>query len=101
MKRARDVREQLIETCKRVEVDFNDPKLSRVEDELYSNVCKCLCSGFFYNTARLQKSGGYRTLKNPHTVEIHPSSALFEVRPKWVLFHQLVLTSKEFMRDVL
>ena len=30
MKRARDVREQLIETCKRVEVDFNDPKLSRV-----------------------------------------------------------------------
>ena len=34
-------------------------------------------------------------------MDIHPSSALFEVRPKWVLFHQLVLTSKEFMRDVL
>ncbi len=32
MKRARDVRDQLVETCKRVELDFNDPNLSTVHD---------------------------------------------------------------------
>ena len=32
MKRARDVREQLVETRKRVEVDFQDRGLSVVDD---------------------------------------------------------------------
>lgn len=53
MKRARDIREQLIELCKRVEIDIEEPSLSVVEDDYYSNVRKAVCSGFFYNTAKL------------------------------------------------
>lgn len=34
------------------------------------------------------------------TVMIHPNSALFEELPRWVIYHELVFTSKEFMRQV-
>lgn len=33
-------------------------------------------------------------------VFIHPSSALFQRQPDWVIYHELVLTSKEYMREV-
>ena len=32
---------------------------------------------------------------------IHPSSSLYQVNPKWVVYFELVLTSKEFMRVVM
>ena len=32
---------------------------------------------------------------------IHPNSSLFEEQPRWVLYHELVFTSKEFMRSVI
>lgn len=36
-------------------------------------------AGYFYHTAKLQKNGSYRTIKNPQTVSIHPSSGLSQV----------------------
>jgi pre-mRNA-splicing factor ATP-dependent RNA helicase DHX16 len=59
-----------------------------------------MAAGFFYHCARLQKDGSYRTVKNPTTVHIHPSSSLREALPRWVVYHELVLTSKQFMRTV-
>lgn len=35
------------------------------------------------------------------TVMIHPNSALFEELPRWVLYHELVFTTKEYMRQVI
>lgn len=31
---------------------------------------------------------------------LHPSSALFNRSPEWVVYHELVLTSREYMREV-
>ena len=31
---------------------------------------------------------------------IHPNSALFEDLPRWVIYHELVFTTKEYMRNV-
>ena len=31
---------------------------------------------------------------------IHPSSSLFQRQPDWVIYHELVLTTKEYMREV-
>jgi pre-mRNA-splicing factor ATP-dependent RNA helicase DHX16 len=59
-----------------------------------------MAAGFFYNCARLQKDGSYKTVKNPTTVHIHPSSSLREALPRWVVYHELVMTSKQFMRTV-
>ena len=40
MKRARDIKEQLIELCKRVEIDYGDESLSIREDDTYINIRK-------------------------------------------------------------
>jgi ATP-dependent RNA helicase DHX8/PRP22 len=33
-------------------------------------------------------------------VYIHPSSAIFNRQPEWVVYHELVQTTKEYMREV-
>ncbi|XP_024374932.1 pre-mRNA-splicing factor ATP-dependent RNA helicase DEAH1 [Physcomitrium patens] len=95
MKRARDIRDQLEGLLERVEIES-----SSNPNEL-DNIRKAITSGFFYHTAKLQKNGTYRTVKNPQTVSIHPSSGLSQVLPRWVVYHELVMTTKEYMRQVI
>ncbi len=92
--RARDVRDQLAKLCDRVEVT-----ITSVGAQDLMPIQKSLTAGFFPNAARLQKGGdSYRTVKNSMTTYLHPSSTLFEVNPKWIIFYELVLTSREYMR---
>lgn len=58
-----------------------------------------MTAGYFYHTARLSK-GGYKTVKHQQTVYVHPNSSLFEEQPRWLIYHELVFTTKEFMRQV-
>ncbi|KAL1919541.1 uncharacterized protein VTP21DRAFT_2234 [Calcarisporiella thermophila] len=98
MSRARDVRDQLVGLLDRVEI----ASMSNPDPADITPIQKAITSGFFFNAARLQKSGdSYRTVKNARTVNIHPSSSLFQVNPRWVLYFELVLTSKEYMRQVM
>lgn len=91
LSRARDVRDQLARLCERVEVDLNGS--SSGSDII--PVQKAITAGFFPNAARLQRDGqSYRTVKNGLSVYIHPSSVLVEERPRWLIYHELVLTSK-------
>jgi len=53
MRRVRDIKEQLVELCKRVEIDYEDESIWQVDDDVYPNVRKAIASGFFYNTAKL------------------------------------------------
>lgn len=93
--RARDVRDQLAKLCDRVEVTVSSTGANNLVP-----IQKAITAGFFPNAARLQRGGdSYRTVKNGQTVYLHPSSTLFEVNPKWVIYHELVLTSKEYMRS--
>lgn len=94
MKRARDIRDQIVGLMDRCEIELR----SNVGD--LDAIRKAITSGFFYHTASLQRNGSYKTVKSPQTVHIHPSSGLFEVMPRWVLYHELVLTSKPMMRVV-
>ena len=95
--RARDVRDQLAKLCDRVEVTVSSCGASNLPP-----IQKAVTAGFFPNAARLQRGGdSYRTVKNGLSVHIHPSSVLIESKPKWVIFYELVLTSKEFMRSVM
>lgn len=96
--RARDVRDQLAKLCDRVEVDAT----ATCGASNLPPIQKAMTAGFFPNAARLQSGGdSYRTVKNNMTVHLHPSSVLMDVRPKWVVFYELVQTSKEFMRSVM
>lgn len=61
---------------------------------------KAITAGFFFHAARKDPQEGYRTLVDNHCVYIHPSSALFHRQPDWVIYHELVMTTKEYMREV-
>jgi pre-mRNA-splicing factor ATP-dependent RNA helicase DHX16 len=95
MKRARQVRDQLVALMERVEIQL----VSNPHDDVA--IRKAIASGYFYHVASLQKSGNYKTYHKPQIVHIHPSSSLYEFSPKWVIYHELVFTSKEFMRQVI
>ncbi|KAG9092001.1 hypothetical protein FS749_016076 [Ceratobasidium sp. UAMH 11750] len=100
LSRVRDIRDQLAGLCDRVEVVIqSNPNSNDIVP-----IQKAITSGYFYNTARLQKSGdSYRTLKTNQTVHIHPSSSLFQSQPpiKFALYYELVMTSKSYMRQVM
>ncbi|CAN1351274.1 Pre-mRNA-splicing factor ATP-dependent RNA helicase DEAH1 [Linum perenne] len=94
MKRARDIRDQLEGLLERVEIEIT------ASPNDVDGIKKSITSGFFPHSAKLQKNGSYRTVKHPQTVHIHPSSGLSQVLPRWVIYHELVLTTKEYMRQV-
>lgn len=97
LNRARDVREQLIKLCERTEVEVTSSSDPMNEN---NQVLRALTAGFFPNAARLQRDGqSYRTVKGGLTAMMHPSSVLLENRPKWLVYYELVLTSKEFLRS--
>ncbi|KAM6494137.1 DUF1605 domain containing protein [Amanita muscaria] len=100
LSRARDIRDQLAGLCERVEVVVQ----SNPNQNDITPIQKAITAGYFYNTASLQKSGdSYRTLKTHQTVHIHPSSSLFQYQPpvKTVLYYELVMTSKSYLRQVM
>ncbi|EEH40220.1 pre-mRNA-splicing factor ATP-dependent RNA helicase prp22 [Paracoccidioides lutzii Pb01] len=91
MRRAQDVREQLVTIMERykhkiVSCGRNTTKIRQA-----------LCSGFFRNAARKDPQEGYKTLIEGTPVYMHPSSALFGKAAEHVIFHTLVLTTKEYM----
>ncbi|XP_067933962.1 pre-mRNA-splicing factor ATP-dependent RNA helicase DHX16-like [Watersipora subatra] len=95
MKRARDVREQLEGMMERVEVEITTCNGDSVP------IRKAITAGFFYHTAKLGKGGQYRTVKQQQTVMVHPNSAIFEDHPRWLIYYELVFTTKEFMRQII
>lgn len=96
MKKARDVRDQIVSLMNRVEI----PLTSSPSDHIA--IRKAILSGYFMNCAGTKGPGdAYRTLKHGQSVLIHPSSALFKENPSWVIYHELVLTKHEYMRQVL
>ncbi|KNC54205.1 uncharacterized protein AMSG_09995 [Thecamonas trahens ATCC 50062] len=97
MCRARDIRDQLLHLLDRVEIPLNEVETG---DEVA--IRKAVTAGFFFNTARLSRTGGsYKTVKHQLGVSIHPQSCLNEKLPRWVVYFELVFTSREFMRQVI
>ncbi|KAL3268520.1 hypothetical protein HHI36_007629 [Cryptolaemus montrouzieri] len=94
LKRAQDVRKQLLGIMDRHRLDVVSAEKNTVR------VQKAVCSGFFRNAAKKDPQEGYRTLVDSQVVYIHPSSALFNRQPEWVIYHELVQTTKEYMREV-
>lgn len=64
------------------------------------NVRRCLAHGMFVNAAELQPDGSYLALDTHQPVAIHPSSVLFQAKPAYVVFNELLHTSRCYMRDL-
>lgn len=61
---------------------------------------RAICSGYFRNAAKKDPQEGYKTLVEGTPVYIHPSSALFNRNPEWCIFHELILTTREYCHNV-
>jgi ATP-dependent RNA helicase DHX8/PRP22 len=95
MKRAQDVRKQLVTIMDRYKLDI----LSSGKN--YKKICMAITAGFFTNAAKKHPQEGYLTLVDQNPVYIHPSSSVFNKNPEWVIYHELVLTTKEYMRNIM
>ena len=91
MRRAQDVRTQLVTIMDR----YRHPIVSCGRSTQKAR--QAICAGFFRNAARKDPSEGYKTLIEGTPVYMHPSSALFGKPAEHVVFHTLVLTTKEYM----
>ncbi len=61
---------------------------------------RAICSGYFRNAAKKDPQEGYKTLVEGTPVYIHPSSALFNRNPEWCIYHELILTTREYCHNV-
>jgi ATP-dependent RNA helicase DHX8/PRP22 len=95
MRRAHDVRKQLLGIMDRYKLDVV------TAGKNFTLVRKAITAGYFTNVARKDPQEGYKTMTEGQTVYIHPGSSLFQKGGDWVLYHELVLTSKEYMRNVM
>ncbi|XP_061787707.1 ATP-dependent RNA helicase DHX8-like [Nerophis lumbriciformis] len=94
LRRAQDIRKQMMSIMDRHKLDLISCGKSTMR------VQKAICSGFFRNAARKHPQDGYRSLIDQQVVYLHPSSTLFNRQPEWLVYHELVLTTKEYMREV-
>jgi len=65
--------------------------------DYYRNIKRALLAGFFMTVAHFQKDGHYLTVKDRQVVDLHPSTVI-DYKPEWVLYHEFVMTSKNFIR---
>ncbi|CAI4050389.1 DEAH-box RNA-dependent ATPase PRP2 SKDI_14G3310 [Saccharomyces kudriavzevii IFO 1802] len=114
MSRVRNIRNQLFRCSEKVGlVERNEQarkKSGNTAAYVNGKITRCFISGFPMNVVQLGATG-YRTMGKSSgglNVNVHPSSILFanykekSQRPcKYVLYQQLMLTSKEFIRDCL
>jgi pre-mRNA-splicing factor ATP-dependent RNA helicase DHX38/PRP16 len=65
-------------------------------------VRKTICSGYFHNASKIKGIGEYVNLRNGIPCVLHPSSAIYGLgfTPDYVVYHELVMTSKEYMQCV-
>eukprot|EP00835_Amoeboradix_gromovi_P004977 NODE_428_length_8761_cov_0.779612.p1 type:complete len:889 gc:universal NODE_428_length_8761_cov_0.779612:2519-5185(+) len=109
---ARDVRQQLLRLVNNSSTSTSSSVGNLGKSEI---ILKSFLSGYFSNICRLTSDGSlYKHFQQDRTALIHPSSSLYVnltqvkdeddgkmyKKPKWVLYNELMLTSKEYMRIV-
>lgn len=94
MQKALDVRRQLAMIMTRLKLPIESC------DDL-SVVRRAFCSGFFRNLAKRDPHEGiYNTLVDQTPVNLHPLLALFGKSTEYLIYHTLLLTTKEYMHCV-
>ena len=98
MQQADNVRAQLKRTMERydldlVSTDFNDKKY-------YVQIRQVIAASFFMQCAHREgEKNSYMTIKDNQVVSLHPSCGL-DTNPEWVIYHEFVLTSRNYIRTV-
>jgi len=96
MKKVREVQSQLREIMEQQKMDLVS---SGTEWDV---IRKCICSAYFHQAARIKGLGEYVNTRTGMPCHLHPTSALFGMgyTPDYIVYHELVMTSKEYMQCV-
>ncbi|XP_069988555.1 pre-mRNA-splicing factor ATP-dependent RNA helicase PRP16 isoform X2 [Penaeus vannamei] len=96
LKKVREVRQQLHDIMEQQKLKV----ISCGMDE--DLVRKCICAAYFHQACRLKGIGEYVNLRTGTPCHLHPTSALFGMgyTPDYIVYHELVMTSKEYMQCV-
>jgi len=99
LSKAREVREQLATMVPKNAIASSQ---SGSITSRWDQVRKSICSAYFVHAARLKSVTEYTNLLNGTPANLHPSSAICGIgeTPDYVVYHELVLTSREYMRIV-
>jgi len=96
LRKAREVRAQLADLA----VQQRLPLTSSGGD--WDIVRRAVTAAYFVNAAKLKGIGEYVNARSGAPAHLHPSSSLYGLgyAPDYVVYHELVATSKEYMRCV-
>ncbi|WFC99409.1 RNA helicase [Malassezia yamatoensis] len=96
LRKAREVRAQLADIIQSQHLDLQ----SCGSD--WDIIRKCIASGYFHQAARVKGIGEYVNCRTGIPMNLHPTSALYGLgyTPDYVVYHELTLTSKEYMGTV-
>ncbi|XP_058256657.1 pre-mRNA-splicing factor ATP-dependent RNA helicase PRP16 isoform X2 [Hemibagrus wyckioides] len=63
---------------------------------------KCICAAYFHQAAKLKGIGEYVNVRTGMPCHLHPTSSLFGMgyTPDYITYHELVMTTKEYMQCV-
>ncbi|KAA1475461.1 P-loop containing nucleoside triphosphate hydrolase protein [Dentipellis sp. KUC8613] len=96
LRKAREVRVQLEDIMKFQKMDI----ISAGTD--FDLIRKAITSGYFHQAARVKGIGEFVNIRSGLPTHLHPTSALYGLgyTPSYVVYHELILTSKEYMTQV-
>lgn len=96
LRKAREVRAQLEDIMKFQKMEI----ISAGTD--FDVVRKAITAGYFHQCARVKGIGEYVNIRTGLPTHLHPTSALYGLgyTPTYVVYHELILTSKEYMTQV-
>ncbi|ELU36859.1 pre-mRNA splicing factor ATP-dependent RNA helicase prp16 [Rhizoctonia solani AG-1 IA] len=98
LRKAREVRQQLEDIMKMQKMEI----ISAGTD--FDVVRKAICSGYFHQAARVKGIGEFVNIRSGLPTHLHPTSALYglgcKYTPSYVIYHELIMTSKEYMTQV-
>lgn len=89
-----DIREQLCDICTAHQI-----KLTSC-DYNWTAVRRALCTAYYNNVAQLRGIGTYVNLRSQSVCLLHPNSAMNGYTSEYIIYHELILTSKQYMRIV-
>jgi pre-mRNA-splicing factor ATP-dependent RNA helicase DHX38/PRP16 len=96
MRKVQEIRTQLLDIMQKVKME------TRTCGSSWDPVRQAICSAYFINAARMKGIGEYINLRSSMSCFLHPTSALYGlgITPEYVVYHELVYTSKEYMQCV-
>ncbi|XP_043723741.1 probable pre-mRNA-splicing factor ATP-dependent RNA helicase DEAH4 isoform X1 [Telopea speciosissima] len=106
---SKDVRKQLSQILQKIakgQLDVQANQRWKENQQDYKSLRRALCIGYANQLAeRMIRHNGYKTLGyKSQLVQVHPSSVLRSdedgMLPNYVVYHELISTSRPFMRNV-